>query len=70
MLPGTITTDINREDLSDPAKRAYMEKRIPVGRLGEPEDLAGPVCFLACDEARYVNGAELLVDGGLFVNLQ
>lgn len=70
VLPGTITTDINREDLSDPAKRAYMEKRIPVGRLGEPEDLAGPVCFLACDEARYVNGAELLVDGGLFVNLQ
>jgi L-rhamnose 1-dehydrogenase len=70
VLPGTIATDINRDDLSDPAKRAYMEGRIPVGRIGDPEDIAGPVCFLATDEARYVNGAALLVDGGLFVNLQ
>lgn len=70
VLPGTIATDINREDLAEPGKRAYMETRIPVGRIGVPEDLAGPVCFLATDEARYVNGAALLVDGGLFVNLQ
>ena len=70
VLPGTIATDINREDLSAPEKRAYMEKRIPVGRIGAPEDIAGPVCFLASDEARYVNGSALLVDGGLFVNLQ
>jgi L-rhamnose 1-dehydrogenase len=70
VMPGTIQTDINEEDLSDPEKRAYMQQRIPVGRLGHPEDLAGPVVFLASDEARYVNGADLLVDGGLFVNLQ
>ena len=70
VLPGTIATDINRDDLAEPGKRAYMETRIPVGRIGVPEDLAGPVCFLATDEARYVNGAALLVDGGLFVNLQ
>jgi L-rhamnose 1-dehydrogenase len=70
VLPGTIQTDINKEDLSDPKKRAYMEGRIPLGRLGVPEDLAGPVIFLASDMARYVNGAALLVDGGMFVNLQ
>ncbi len=70
VLPGTIQTDINKEDLSDPKKRAYMEGRVPLGRLGVPEDLAGPVIFLASDMARYVNGAALLVDGGMFVNLQ
>jgi L-rhamnose 1-dehydrogenase len=70
IMPGTIATDINKEDLSNPEKRAYMERRIPLGRLGEPADIAGPVAFLASDAARYVNGAGLLVDGGLFVNLQ
>jgi L-rhamnose 1-dehydrogenase len=70
VMPGTISTDINKEDLSNPEKRAYMEGRIPLGRLGEPAEIAGPVAFLASDSARYVNGAGLLVDGGLFVNLQ
>tara|TARA_R110000796_G_scaffold68309_12_gene156496 strand:+ start:8995 stop:9771 length:777 start_codon:yes stop_codon:yes gene_type:complete len=70
LLPGTIETDINREDLSDPRKRAYMESRTPLGRLGEPEDLVGPAMFLASDMARYVTGAALLVDGGMYVNLQ
>jgi L-rhamnose 1-dehydrogenase len=47
-----------------------MRGRIPLGRLGEPEDVASVVVFLASDMARYVTGAALLVDGGLFVNLQ
>jgi L-rhamnose 1-dehydrogenase len=70
VMPGTIATDINKEDLADPKKRAYMESRIPLGRLGEPQDVAGCVVFLASDLARYVTGAALLVDGGAFVNLQ
>ena len=70
VMPGTIATDINKEDLSDPEKRAYMEGRIPLGRLGEPQDVAGCVVFLASDLARYVTGASVLVDGGAFVNLQ
>lgn len=70
VLPGAILTDINKEDLSDLNKRASMEKRVPLGRLGQPEDLAGPIIFLASDLARYVTGAALLVDGGMFVNLQ
>jgi L-rhamnose 1-dehydrogenase len=70
VLPGTILTDINKDDLADPDKRARMAARVPLGRLGEPEDLAGPIVFLASDMARYVTGAALLVDGGAFVNLQ
>ncbi|MDQ0083485.1 L-rhamnose 1-dehydrogenase [Variovorax boronicumulans] len=70
VLPGTIATDINQEDLADEEKRAYMIRRTTLGRLGAPEDIAGPVVFLASDMARYVTGAALLVDGGMFVNLQ
>jgi len=70
VMPGTIATDINKDDLADPRKRAYMEGRIPLGRLGEPQDVAGCVVFLASDLARYVTGAAVLVDGGAFVNLQ
>ncbi|MFC5344385.1 SDR family NAD(P)-dependent oxidoreductase [Brevundimonas staleyi] len=70
VLPGTILTDINKDDLADPKKREYMENRIPLGRLGQPDDLGGPVVFLASDLAKYVTGAALLVDGGMFVNLQ
>jgi L-rhamnose 1-dehydrogenase len=70
VMPGAILTDINKDDLSDPRKRDYMETRIPLGRLGEPADVAGCVIFLASDLARYVTGSAILVDGGLFVNLQ
>ncbi|SGZ58609.1 CIC11C00000004950 [Sungouiella intermedia] len=70
LLPGTIKTALNEEDLSDPEKRVYMEGRIPLGRLGEPEDLAGPAVFLASDMSKYMSGAQLLVDGGAFVNFQ
>ena len=69
VLPGTIVTDINRDDLT-PEKIAYFNQRIPLGRLGQPEDIAGSVVFLASDMARYITGAEILVDGGMFVNLQ
>lgn len=71
LLPGTIKTQLNEEDLNDDKKREYMEGRIPLGRTGETRDMAGPAVFLACEElSGYVNGAQLLVDGGLFVNLQ
>lgn len=71
LLPGTVRTQLNEEDLADDTKRTYMEGRIPLGRTGVPSDLAGPAVFLACDElSSYVTGAQLLVDGGLFVNLQ
>jgi len=70
VLPGTIATDINKDDLADPKKREYMESRIPLGRLGKPEDIASVVAFLASDMAAYMSGAALLVDGGAFANFQ
>jgi L-rhamnose 1-dehydrogenase len=70
VMPGTIATDLNKEDLSSTEKLAYMRSRIPLGRLGEPVDVANAAIFLASDLARYITGASLLVDGGLFVNLQ
>ena len=70
VLPGAIATDLNKAEFASPEKLASMERRIPLGRLGEPAEVADVVVFLASDMARYVNGAALLVDGGLFVNLQ
>ncbi|KAF2401797.1 NAD(P)-binding protein [Trichodelitschia bisporula] len=70
ILPGTIRTQLNEKDLENDKKRRYTEARIPLGRTGLPEDLGGPAVFLASDMSQYVTGAQLLVDGGLFVNLQ
>jgi L-rhamnose 1-dehydrogenase len=67
---GTIETNINKEDLSNESKRADQIRRVPLGRLGMPEDLAGPVLFFASDQSSYVNGASLLVDGGMAISLQ
>ncbi|BAB59588.1 alcohol dehydrogenase [ADH] [Thermoplasma volcanium GSS1] len=68
--PGTITTDINKDDLSNEEKRKYMERRTVVGRLGDPEDMVAPALFLVSDDNTYVTGSELLADGGMFINLQ
>jgi L-rhamnose 1-dehydrogenase len=70
VMPGAILTDLNREDLEDEEKLAYFGRRIPLGRIGQPRDVATCVAFLASDMAAYVTGASLLVDGGMFVNLQ
>lgn len=70
LLPGTIRTQLNDEDMADEEKRTYMEGRIPLGRLGKTTDMAGPAVFLGSDLSAYMSGAQLLVDGGLFVNLQ
>ncbi len=70
VLPGTVETDINREALSDPETRNYWLKRGPIGGLGKPEDIAGPVLFFASDDSAWCTGAMLVVDGGVSVNLQ
>ena len=54
LLPGTIRTQLNEEDLADDEKRKYMEGRIPLGRTGVPKDLAGPAVFLASELSGYV----------------
>jgi len=70
VLPGTVETDINRDALSDPATREYWSKRAPLGRLGQPDDIAGPVLFFATEDSAWCTGALLVVDGGVSVNLQ
>ncbi|MDY0168943.1 MAG: glucose 1-dehydrogenase [Thermoguttaceae bacterium] len=64
IAPGAIRTDINREVLADPQYEAKVIARIPAGRIGEPDDVARVAVFLAGDDARYVTGASLVVDGG------
>ncbi len=70
VLPGTVETDINRQALADPATRAYWSGRAPLGRLGQPEDIAGPALFFATEDSAWCTGALLVVDGGTSVNLQ
>lgn len=69
VLPGTICTSMNERDLAG-GKREVMESRIPLGRLGVPDDLAGLVMFFASDLSQYVTGQEVLVDGGASINYQ
>jgi len=71
LMPGTIATQLADHDMKNPTKKAALEERIPLGRIGSPEDMAGPAVFLACEEmSRYVNGMGLLADGGMYSKLQ
>ncbi|QTH40486.1 glucose 1-dehydrogenase [Cohnella sp. LGH] len=62
---GVIDTDISMEEFSKPGMREETVKRIPWGRMGEPEDLAGTAVFLAHEDSDYVTGTTVYVDGGL-----
>jgi NAD(P)-dependent dehydrogenase (short-subunit alcohol dehydrogenase family) len=62
--PGLIRTRLTVPFLNDPKFMKKYENLIPVGRLGEPDDIAGPATFLASRDADYVNGVLLFVDGG------
>jgi NAD(P)-dependent dehydrogenase (short-subunit alcohol dehydrogenase family) len=64
--PGAIRTELQLSAIaSDPSVTEAINSRIPLGRMGDPEDIGGAILFLASDEAKYVTGTELIVDGGL-----
>jgi NAD(P)-dependent dehydrogenase (short-subunit alcohol dehydrogenase family) len=63
--PGVVHSGLNRDTLGDEAIRAATEANTPVGRIGEPEDIANAVVFLASPQAGYVTGTDLVVDGGM-----
>ncbi len=64
VAPGMIETDMTRE-LAEKARETLVS-RIPVGRLGTPDEIASAVCFLASDEASYITGQVLGVNGGMY----
>ena len=68
IAPGAIATPINQDLLNNPEQLKKVTKNIPLGRMGEPEDVSGLVAFLASDEAKYITGSTFYVDGGLLWN--
>lgn len=64
VIPAVVETPATAGMLADPASKANTEKLIPMGRVGTPRELANAILFLASDEASYVTGAALPVDGG------
>ena len=70
VAPGAIATPINHDLLNNPELLKKVTNNIPLGRMGEPEDVSGIVAFLASDEAKYITGSTFYVDGGLLWNYQ
>ena len=64
VAPGTIMTELTLKVLDTEEKMARASAKIPLGRLGTPEDMVGPVLFLCSSDADYVTGHVLVVDGG------
>ncbi len=67
LQPGSIVTKMSEPFMDDPEFKAYWEAKAPVGRLGQPEEVAAAALFLASEEARFVSGVGLNVDGGAIV---
>ena len=63
--PGATVTPINRAWIDDPEKRRQVEEHIPMQRAGDADEMAGVTAFLASDDAAYVTGQTIFVDGGL-----
>jgi glucose 1-dehydrogenase len=70
VAPGAIETPINTKLLNDPEKLGALLKNIPLGRLGQPQDVASMVAFLSSADADYITGSTFVVDGGLLWNYQ
>ena len=65
VAPGLIETDMTRAITE--SSREDWAARIPLGRLGTPDDIAAAVCFLASDEASYITGQVVAVNGGMYM---
>ncbi len=62
--PGPIETEMLQDSLNDPAAMELRMQRLPMGRVGKPEEVAYGVIYLASDESSFVTGSELVIDGG------
>lgn len=65
ICPGIILTDMGRVNLDDPAIRGAWQAKTAMARIGDPEDVAGPVAFFCSDDSAFVTGQTLNVDGGI-----
>tara|TARA_B100001778_G_scaffold324724_1_gene319401 strand:- start:2013 stop:2777 length:765 start_codon:yes stop_codon:yes gene_type:complete len=65
VCPGIILTDMGRVNIDDPAVREAWQEKTAMARIGAPEDVVGPVAFFASDDAGFVTGQTLNVDGGI-----
>jgi glucose 1-dehydrogenase len=65
VAPGAIVTPINQAFLDDPEQRRRIEAEIAVGRFGEVSEVARTVAWVASEQAEYVVGATIFVDGGM-----
>jgi NAD(P)-dependent dehydrogenase (short-subunit alcohol dehydrogenase family) len=65
LCPGPIRTPILEPFFAEPGVRERFEQRIPIGRMGEPEDVASLALFLASDESSFITGALIVIDGGI-----
>jgi glucose 1-dehydrogenase len=70
IAPGAIATPMNQSLLDNKEKLAEVLNNIPLRKLGQPEDVANLLAFLASDEASYITGATYFIDGGLTYNYQ
>jgi NAD(P)-dependent dehydrogenase (short-subunit alcohol dehydrogenase family) len=64
VAPGVIATDMTKDMVENEEIKASLLEKIPYGRIGKPRDIANAVAFLASDEAEYITGHTLVVDGG------
>jgi NAD(P)-dependent dehydrogenase (short-subunit alcohol dehydrogenase family) len=67
IAPGPTLTGLTQASYADPERRRATIAQIPLGRMGEPQDIVGAILFLASDESRWVTGSTVTVDGGYLV---
>lgn len=70
VCPGLTRTKFAEVQWSDPKRLSEIENNLALGRIGEPEDMAGAAVFLASDAANYITGQDILVDGGFYSAIQ
>lgn len=70
VAPGAIDTPINDATMKNPEKVLALKREIPLGRVGQPQDVAKLVCYLASDDASYITGTTVVIDGGLMHQTQ